>query len=149
MDEFEPPIFFEEPRGNGVAENSIVPKIGGDHDNGAIVSQAPVDLKKGLGRIVEVLDDHTTGDQVEAVVGKGQMIQRSLCESSNVAVRGYGKVHADDRVALGDEPVLEWIHVVLEKTIAATSVEPYGLGEQMLGDEAGVSLGFSGPSCAG
>ena len=57
--------------GNSVPKNSIVQQIGSHHNECTSGAEAMGDLSKGFLWPVEMLDNHVTGDQIEAIFGKG------------------------------------------------------------------------------
>jgi len=69
-----------------ISENRVIQKVWSGHDKCAFGTQTTGDLVKCFRRVVEVLDDHPTSDQIKAIVRKRQLVERSLNERLNISV---------------------------------------------------------------
>jgi len=81
---------------NRIPESSIVQQIWSDHDKGPSGTQRAGGLGKSFAGLIEVLDDHATSDQIEAVISEGQVVQRTSDERPGIAVGRHRKIHAED-----------------------------------------------------
>src|SRR5579871_135520 len=134
---------------NSVAENPIVEQIWGDHDKRPSRMETTSDFGECLPRMIEMLDDHATRDQMKAVVRKWQTVQRSAEQGLDIAVMRDGEIHADDEPAMRGKPVFKRVHIFFEQTRTAASIEPDSVRGEVLRDKSSVRLGFRGPLCSG
>ena len=80
MDNAETQFLRHQLGGNRIPKNCVIEQIWGDHDNGTSGTQTTGDLGKCFRRVIEVLDDHPTGDQIEGIVREGHVVERPLNE---------------------------------------------------------------------